>query len=193
MPQLPDGSAANTGVLAADQTGQSSLLDALLVASVSLPSLSNSPLLPATGEPSSVPPSVPSSASTLPISSTSSAFSRSTSSTTSPSTTSPSASSLSTSSSSTSVVAAHQSPRAALRAWRTSLGHDVDSSRVTAGLQNRVIDITAPSAMLAAQGFLTVCKAICQGTGDEPVLPEDVEITDCTPLNMVIGSITANM
>ncbi|KAG1740811.1 uncharacterized protein EDB91DRAFT_1281564 [Suillus paluster] len=208
--ELPDGSLllANTDVPAADQTGQSSLLDALLAASASLPSLSNSPLLPAAGasEPSSIPASIPSSALTSPISSTFSASSPLTSSpstsspltssplTSSPLTSPPSTSSPSASSSSVSVVAAHQSPRAALHAWRTSLGHDLDSSRVAAGLQNRVIDITAPSAMLAAQGFLAVCKAFCQvGTSDEPVLPEDVEITDCTPLNMVIGSITANI
>ncbi|KAG1827232.1 uncharacterized protein BJ212DRAFT_1294562 [Suillus subaureus] len=57
-----------------------------------------------------------------------------------------------------------------------------------------VCDITAPSTMLAAQGFLAVCKTFCQvGTSDEPILPEDVEITDCMALNMVIGLITANI
>jgi hypothetical protein len=84
-----------------------------------------------------------------------------------------------------------------LRAWRNRLEHDIESRRAAVGHEIRDIEITASNALRAAQGFLAICKALCQESGsadsEQPDLPEDVEITNCTPMNIVIGSITANM
>ncbi|OAX32846.1 hypothetical protein K503DRAFT_841284 [Rhizopogon vinicolor AM-OR11-026] len=161
-----DPPAIDTDVASADQTaGQLTLLEALTAGQMSstTASLSQSSL-----------PSSPSSAAASPLSSTSLA-------------TSPSVS----------VSTPHRSPHAELRAWRNRLEHDIQSRRATVGHEIRDIEITASNALRAAQGFLAICKALCQESGsadsEQPDLPEDVKITNCMPMNIVIGSITANI
>lgn len=87
-----------------------------------------------------------------------------------------------------------QSPHVALREWHSQLEHDLELLRAAAGQGDHAIHITAPDAMQAAESFLALCKVWClEGSDSQLVFPDDVEITNGTPSNLIIGSIDATM
>ncbi|KAG1839700.1 hypothetical protein C8R48DRAFT_679757 [Suillus tomentosus] len=182
---------------AAIQTCQLNLLDALTNSGIS----STPTALASTSQPRR--PSVTLSgsslsASTSSVSSTSSASSSSESSS-SPFAPTPPAVSVSSSPlfSSASLLTSETTPRSphvALRQWRNRLEHDLQLRRAVAGQEDHVIHITAPNAQKAAESFLVLCKVWClEGSDSQLVFPDDTEITNATPLNLIIGSIDATI
>ncbi|KAG0708408.1 hypothetical protein DFH29DRAFT_994252 [Suillus ampliporus] len=66
--------------------------------------------------------------------------------------------------------------------------------RAGAGQGDHVIHITAPDAMQAAESFLALCNVWClEGSNSQLVFPDDIEITNGMPLNLIIGSIDATI
>ncbi|KAG1855242.1 hypothetical protein F4604DRAFT_1685731 [Suillus subluteus] len=210
-------SVPDADVAAAIQTGQLSLLEVLTTSGIS----STTTTLASTSESQSPRPSAPVSPSSPSASASSassansvSALSSSSSLFASASPSGSSASILPTSASSSSLFASASLPasasfsaspsasvsvpasttprssRVALHEWHSRLERDLELLRGAAGQGDHVIHITAPDAMQAAESFLALCKVWYQSSG-QLVFPDDIEIINGTPLNLIIGSIDA--